>query len=221
MKTTTHARALEAMFYETIRENPQMAATAAEVRTRILEGNFYSSDVVDAAFQKWERDRELTLVEAFGFALVWTYYHMGDIAYCSVPLPKGPAADREIELNQSVLDQLPTGFRAKYFPERGPGADDDGSFTIENGIGLWRTFRKDENEYHDEPWFFKTDRTIALEVGTTSVSKTLYHLRHGHGVARWPYGYSKIIVLAGVKTNILSVAVDRYLEKKADLKHSP
>jgi hypothetical protein len=199
--TTTHARALEESFYRTLRETPQMALSVAEARNHILDGGFYTQEVVDAAFQKWERDREITLVDAFGFAQVWAHFIFGDIACCSVPVPSGPGADREIKLNQSVLDRLPDGFRAEYSPERGRGADDDGLFTIEKGIGLWRAFREPEGTTRTEPWFFKEDHTIALEVGTTSVSKTLWHLRCGNGVARWPYGYDKIIVLAGVKTH--------------------
>ena len=94
-------------------------------------------------------------------------------------------------------------------------------FTIEKGIGLWRTFREPEGTTRAEPWFFKEDHTIALEVGTTSVSKTLWHLRCGNGVARWPYGYDKIIVLAGVKTNIFDANVAEYLRKKAEAKSAP
>lgn len=105
---TEHERVLEMMFYETIRETPQMAATAAEVRTRLLDGGFYSLDVVNAAFQKWERDREITLIDAFGFALVWHYFHVGDIAYCSVPLPSEPGPDREIGFNQRAIRSFPT-----------------------------------------------------------------------------------------------------------------
>ncbi len=213
--TTTHERTLEAMFYEAVRDNPQVAAIAAEARNNILDGDFYSSDVVDAAFQKWERDQRITLIDAFGFALIWAHYLSGDIACCSVPLPHLPGADREIKHNQSILDQLPGGFRAEFSPEKGRGADDDGLFTIEKGIGLYRTFwDKDTDEEREEPWFFKEDHTIALEVGTTAVSKTLYHLRHRHGVARWPYGYNKIVVLAGVKTNVFDNAVAEHLRKK-------
>ena len=212
--STLHADALEDAFYEAIQKNPQMAAVAAEVRTRLLEGGFYSSDIVNAAFQKWERDRKkITLIDAYGFAQVWAHFHRGDIAHGSVPLPSGPGSDQNLEYNQSVLDQLPAGFRATYSPERGPGADDDGTLTIEKGIGLWRVFREDADEYREEPWFFKMDHKIALEVGTTSVSKTLYHLRCRGGVARWPYGYEKIIVLAGVKTNPFSFKVEHYMTK--------
>jgi hypothetical protein len=63
-------------------------------------------------------------------------------------------------------------------------------------------------------WFFDSDRTVALEVGTTRVSKTLYHLRLRNGVARWPYGYSKIMVLASVKTNVFDVSLENYLARK-------
>lgn len=216
---TEHERTLEAIFYAYIRDEPQLAATAAEVRTRLLDGGFYASDFVDASFQKWEREREVvTLIEAFGFALMWTHYQMGDIAYCSVPVPSGPGPDREIEFNQSVLDQLPRGFRATYSPERGRSADSDGSFTFEKSIGLWRTYRTgpdEERDSRDEQWYFGDDRTIALEVGTTSVSKTLYHLRQGRGVARWPYGRDKILVLAGVKTNVFDNAIAEHVRKKA------
>lgn len=216
---TEHERTLEAVFYAYIRDEPQLATTAAQVRTRLLDGGFYASDFVDASFQKWERERGVvTLIEAFGFALMWTHYKMGDIAYCSVPVPSGPGPDREIEFNQSVLDQLPRGFRAAYSPERGPAADNDGSFTIEKGIGLWRTFRTGPDEERDsrhEQWYFDDDRTIALEVGTTKVSKTLYHLRQGRGVARWPYGRDKIIVLAGVKTNVFDLAIAEHRKKEA------
>src|SRR6185436_13322242 len=127
--TTTHARALEESFYRTLRETPQMALSVAEARNHILDGGFYTQEVVDAAFQKWERDREITLVDAFGFAQVWAHFILGDIAYCSVPVPSGPGADR------------------------GRGADDDGLFTIEKGIGLWRTFREPEGTTRAEPWF--------------------------------------------------------------------
>lgn len=51
------------MFYEMVDANSQMAATAADVRKRIVEGDFYARDVVDAAFQKWEGDEEITLID--------------------------------------------------------------------------------------------------------------------------------------------------------------
>jgi hypothetical protein len=192
-----------------------MAALAAEALKHLSEGDFYSRDVVDATFQKWERDLEITLIDAFGFMHVWSYYLRGDLACCSVPLPSGPGRDRELAFNQSILDQLPKGFQATFSPERGRGANSDGSFTIEKGIGLWRNFWKEEaSDLNEEPWFFAEDHTIALEVGTTSVSKTLEHLRRGRGVARWPYGYNKIIVLAGVKTNAFQNAIEAHNQAK-------
>jgi hypothetical protein len=199
MRTSIHERALKDAFYRAISEDPQIAAMAAEIRNNLLSGGFYAQDFVDASFQKWEGDREITLIEAYAFGHLWAYYNTGAIACCSVPLPRGPHKDREVELNQSILDQLPGGFRAKFFPERGRGADDDGVFVIPEGIGLWRSFRGD-GDVRDESWSFAQERTVALEVGTTSVSKTLYHLRCRNGVARWPYGSNKIMVLAGVTT---------------------
>lgn len=193
---TSHERALSEHFYEAI-QDPGVAEWLAEVRNNILAGGFYSQDIVDGAFQKWERDKEVTLVDAFGFSMIWTHYLSGDIACCNVPVPSGPGPDKDIALNQSILDQLPKGFQATFSPQSGRGADSDGSFTFDKDIGLFRKFwNKDTDEERYEPWFFDSDSTIALEVGTTSVSKTLYHLRCRSGVARWPYGYRKIIVLA-------------------------
>lgn len=209
--STTHADALERTFYQAISDYPKIASQLARVRNRLLKGGFYAQEVVDAAFQKWERDQQITMIDAFGFACLWYYYLSGDIACCTVPLPSGPHADREIELNQAVLDQLPSGFVATFIPEHGRGADNDGTFLIENGIGLQRIFKK---EGRTESWFAESDHTLALEVGTTSVSKTLYHLRARNGVARWPYGYEKIIVLAGVRTNAFNEALGTHRARK-------
>jgi hypothetical protein len=139
MTRTFHERSLEEAFYKAITKDPQVAACAAEARTRIIEGGFYSQDVIDASFQKWEGDKQITLIDAYGFLLIWSHYLSGEIACCSVPVPSGPHPDREIEANQKVLDQLPSGFRATFTPERGGGAESDGSLTIPEGIGLWRT----------------------------------------------------------------------------------
>lgn len=213
MNRTVHGESLEKAFYEAIDADPKVASFAAEIRQRLVRGSFYSLDIVNAVFQKWDGDREITLVDAFGFAHVWSHYLSGDIAYCSVPLPSGPGADRETEFNQSILDQLPDGFKSSFDPQKGGSADDDGSFTIEKGIGLWRTFLEENKERHEQG-FFPTDHTIALEVGTTSVSKTLYHIRGRQGVARWPYGYDKIIVLATAEPGFVSRRIGK--KKRSD-----
>jgi hypothetical protein len=196
MSATAHERALDKNFHRLTEENSEWASMAAETRSRLKAGGFYAQDIVDASFQKWSGDKDITLVEAFGFLLVWTHYLKGEIACCHVPMPRGPARDHEVALNQSLLDQLPDGFRATFSPEKGASARDDGSFTIEKDIGLRRViFDPETGSERSESWFLDSDRELALEVGTTRVSRTLLHLRSGNGVARWPYEYDRIVVM--------------------------
>jgi len=160
-----------------------------------MEGGFYSKDIVDAAFTKWRGRAEVSLVDAFGFMLVWEHYLRGEIGACTIPVGTTPGPDRDVEGNSAKLKGLPPLFRAEFIPQSGGSAEDDGRFKWVREVGVWRKWLLPDDSEREEAWWVEPGHALPLEVGTTSVSKTLFHLRGRGGVARWPYDRDRLILL--------------------------
>jgi len=189
---TAHGDGLEEAFNRKTFEDPKWALIAAETRNR-LNASFYSQWIVDACFQLPEIRGKISLTDAFGFAVLYSNLFSGQIAHFKVKVGEEPWANKEIELNQSALNKLPDPFSATFDPERGRGADSDGSFAWSRSVEAALTFvEPDDSERIERRTLPKA--SIALEVGTTNVSKTLWHMRRS-GVARWAYGSKQIVVL--------------------------
>ena len=199
MGETVHAYALEEIFYQQTRKDPEWARLAAEVRNK-LEAGAYDRWLVDAVFQLPEipraRQPRLSLAEAYGFAVLRTDLLLGKTLHFMVRVGKGPGPDARIDYNQKLLNKLPEPFNATFAPERGRSANCDGSFAWNETIEAIQTFVQEDSSER-----IKMKRlppySVSLEVGTTSVSKTAQHLRAG-GVARWAYDSEWVVVLLPV-----------------------
>lgn len=176
---TAHEVALESSFQRSLLAGN--GATIAEVHTKLLDHHYEPDWLVDAIFQT--RGTRPSMLDAYGFMLVWS------IGCAPVWLGHEPAKDAAHAENQKRLDSIQPPFRATVIPQRGKSANDDGKFEWREDITLsWRPGESREDRIVKPNW-------IALEIGTTKVSKTLIHVRGAFGVARWPYGHERLVIL--------------------------
>lgn len=186
---SAHEQMTEEHFSKLLRDEPEWAKQMAIVRNRIRDG-FYDRGFVDACFQKW-KDEEPTLAEVYQFAQLYVHYLCGELCTFQVPLESGPGGDRCVDGNQSILNGLPSPFRAHF--QGGPG-DNDGQFEWLEELGLTRVFLQPDDSERQEKWWCEP-RKLSLEVGYTAVSTTFMHVFAEGGVARWPYKHRKLTVL--------------------------
>lgn len=160
-----------------------------EILGRLRQG-YYNQKWIDILGQQHSRFDKTDIEEAFAFGQIWVQLLTGQIATRRIRVRSGPFPDKDIELNQHVLDKLCSPFQAHFAPEKGAGAHSDGwlswgrSITMQTCIadlesGLMTTVSPDK---------------APLEVGTTNFSTTLMHLAADGCVARWPY-YDEAITL--------------------------
>lgn len=152
-----------------------------------LESNRIPRWFVDVCFQNgWPKP--LMSVEAYGFMRLWGHLLSGELCMIKIPVGAMSFGDQSVEQNQKLLSQIPKPFDAEFVPARGRGADDDGQLDWSAPVVGSRLLN---DRFVKET--FRPNR-LALEVGSTAVSKTLIHFMQG-GVARWPYGHKSITVL--------------------------
>lgn len=125
--------------------------------------------------------------DAYGFARVWEALQAGQCLPCQIDVGNGPGVDCAPTRNQQLLSRLPRPFAAEVFS--GTHDDDDGTLLWEEPIIVGsRTSRGviERNVHRGQ---------APLEIGDTTASRTLCHLRQGGRVARWPYGHKHITLL--------------------------
>jgi len=130
-----------------------------------------------------------TAVDAYGVWLVDAWATAGLLAFGSIFLGAGPLPDRCVESNQLLLDGLPPPFTASFVPALHSGDCDDGHLRWSTAVDL-RTRRggRPGNAQREPPG------AAPLEVGATSVSRTIMHLRKEQRLARWPYESTNLLV---------------------------
>jgi len=202
---TIHQEAAEHRL-DTILADPQAAQVFAHHRATLKnDPGAYPPGLVDAIGQLHARQPRHWPPEQLG---AFVEIHAGLMAgyYASGRIRVGatPSADRERAENAAHLANLPEPFTA-YLDLEQNGAECDGtltwathiSMTRSTGVPLLLTCHADEptpvyTTAHVPP------RTVPLEVGYTMPSRTLLHLNHRGGVARWPYGSEDIYLLVRV-----------------------
>jgi hypothetical protein len=97
-----------------------------------------------------------------------------------------------IDENNEILSNLPDPFYAKFIPDAGRGACDDGF------LG-WNTKVIFETQLHSKEGRINKDilvnkSIVPLEIGYTEAMTTYLHIVQNGGVARYPYNNTKIII---------------------------
>ena len=188
---TLHEHALETSFEEALKQ-PEWGPAIVETKERLSSGWYQPEWLVDAIFQNARGG--VTITDAYGFLLVWMHIWSGEVGVRALRLPTGPYRDAKVAENAACLINLPSPFTAIVDPTKGRGEGNDGALIWIDNVTLGRLFMTDPCESTHEKWCCGPDQ-IALEIGTTAVSRTLLHLRMGRGVARWAYDSERVVVL--------------------------
>jgi hypothetical protein len=177
--------ALEGSMEEHLLKDPTFSAWLVQTK-RALQAGGFPKEIVDAVFQRNWRGTSVSLVDTWGFAQVWACWRAEELAIVSVEVGGPPHGDSVIETNNALLKQAAEPFQGEFRPERGRGASCDGSFWWSEPIHL---------SLAEGGRFGAKKGGLPLEVGSTTAATTLGHIRGNGGVARWPYGSNRIIVL--------------------------
>jgi hypothetical protein len=174
------------LHYDVMRDAADQFMNFREGRPLLLElrDRMQCGDVpdIESIVQKGE-GFDYDVYDAYAFLRVHQILFSGVVARSRIEVGRMPYPDRCIKENNDALRTLPRPFEACFAPQRGRGANSDGSFSWTEKISACRTSLVDLPIYRlvdVEP------RDVPLEVGTTAASKTWSHLIMG-GVARWPY----------------------------------
>jgi hypothetical protein len=158
-----------------------------------MNNGHYDQHWVDFVVQKFGINANRTcydVYDAYVFAQVYSGLHLGKIGFVKIPVGDIPCGNTGVMSNNIALSNVPAPFLARFVPEKGRGAIDDGFLKWDRPIALNRMG-------HSSVWALYPGRA-PLEVGYTRPYTTLFHLTDDRALARWPYG-SKLIYLLKVQ----------------------
>jgi hypothetical protein len=190
-----HASALHDVVERRLADPDSARQLLEEVR-RIRSGE-YPSWFVD--FVEQRSRGEVDVYSAHCIAALYGDWQAGRLVKMTIDVRAKPLSDRCREENARVLEALPRPFSAVL----APGADGDGTLSWSEPV----TMQSDREGGEVAP------SSAMLEVGTTSASRTLLHMRRAGALARWPYGSREIIVLCAVDTPGAEALAKRFARK--------
>jgi len=136
----------------------------------------------------------------------------GVTARARIGMGEGPYPDARRQENAAILAEVPEPFVAEVYRHQDDPARGDGVLRwtepirtiVSTGLTLVTSCRREKIPVvwmaHAQP-----PGQIPLEIGYTKASKTLYHLLHDGGVARWAYDQEEIEVWITLRRPILDV----------------
>jgi hypothetical protein len=179
-------------------EDAQLAHLCMQTLIRIRDG-FYDPDYVNALFQKPQSIRP-DQCDAYWFLKIHQAVSIGDVMYGVWDIGAMPGADADVVGNTQKLAAFNNGtpFEAVFDPHRGyTGSAGDGSFAWTQPIMLDQYLRTGSVKSQQfEPM------SVPFEVGQTAARTTFLHLLEDSGVARWPYGSTRIFLFIKVNTSL-------------------
>jgi hypothetical protein len=195
---------------QTWMSNPELASVLAEMMQRLSVGEF--EDWYTAAIcQDFRRTPAAWPMEQ---VLMFTQMHMdiisGKIGRTELGLWDQPREDSERAANQAALDELPEPFEGYVDPDQ-YGAEGDGllrwtePIQVEVTTGQSRQSASGRQAPVTRVVELEPGQ-VPLEIGTTMASRTRSHVLQGPGVARWPYGFDRIMVFHNLQ-HVLPSAV--------------
>lgn len=174
-------------------EKPEFATTLYSA-LRNLKNGCYSRDLVNAIFQKFDKDA-CDIYDTFCFLQVWSDILLGHILTARIIVFNDPQKNNNVMANNAVLSKLNYPFKAEFIPSQ---SGEDGYFQWLTPIDLQQEVR-DIKDYKGEKAKINHINVppcrVPLEVGTTSSQKTYDYLYRITGVlARFPYENDKIFI---------------------------
>jgi hypothetical protein len=196
--TTVHEEAAMVGFREFM--STEDGAKALQVYFAGLKEGRWEADYVQAIGQHaWLEPSQWPMEQVYAFMMVHHMIMDGEIGKVQIGPVSGPSADRDREVNQLAISDLPGPFVATVYRDQKTSEYGDGRLEwaehiqVEQSTGV---------PYIDPCGNFapliavKTlpPGGVPLEIGTTHASKTLDHLTRFGGVARWAYGSDRILL---------------------------
>jgi hypothetical protein len=165
-------------------ENLLLVKQALDFRKKV-ENKEIDQDFIEALCLQFEKVELLTIYDYHLMKYIYNQIQSGDLYYKVIDIGSSPERDSNVKGNNEILKNLPEQFEAKFLPEAGAGARDDGYFRLKEGYKI--LFRLNDGTTKEIGYL-----NIPLEVGTTEAVTTFNHIMHDRGVARWAYGSTKI-----------------------------
>jgi hypothetical protein len=192
---------------DVVNERMQDAAWAQTLAgyLRNLNAGLWSESYVALVVQKWERQRRLSIYDAYAFSALHTWMNTGEIARVTIDIGVTPSQDNQVAFNNGVLSELDAPFRATFW---GGTQGEDGSFAwTDDVIGQTVVTTDDGVQRYN---VVIPPRDLPLEVGYTNGAKSLMQVNRHGGLARWPYGSTSITAMVPVQKEWTLIPDERY-----------
>lgn len=178
-----HEVAVRKIVHGLFLKEPEWAKCLAQYQ-RKMESGFFPYWYIDSILQSLGRYWRFDIYDAFCFAVIHTAIKSGDILTAQVDIGVEPFADKRHMVNNRLLQEACEPFWGKFW---GDTKDSDGLFGWRRPVTFGQVLL-DGSIYEEviEPM------SIPFEVGYTDGSRSLLHLFTDGGLARWPYGSSRI-----------------------------
>jgi hypothetical protein len=152
------------------------------------DSGFFTEWYLSMLFQSDYSDSQFSIYDAYGLTCLHSEIGNGNIFYASIYLGETPSHDKRIQDINRKLKKLWHPFRGIFW---GGTQFEDGVIFVDNPIELSvMTYEGTEVSGYVSGRF-------PLEVGTTSIAKTMHYLNSGaKKLARWPYNSDYIYLLA-------------------------
>jgi len=181
-----------------------------------IEGEFERAGLGYIVDSFCQQNRERNSEDYYWIGLIWSDVVDGKIGITIVDVGASPGRDIDVEHNNiAICAMLKKGVITDGMFHGGAG-DQDGFITVSCCVDVLVQQFCETEEYacwmepidDDDTW-------MPLEVGTTSGHTTVRHLNRELGVARWPYGSTKLVLIHGTRRFV--AARDKACQRFADL----
>jgi hypothetical protein len=174
-----HTQILRESMLTAFEEDPSWYPIVARAFRRLAARTY----PLQSVFFQHDRD-DVSIDDAYGFCLAWSELCSGELAVCRIEIGATPRPDVSPE-NQTTLDRIGAPFSATV-----GGYEDDGAFAWAAPIVFDVCCPNGPTTE-----LVSSFGSLPLEIGSTTMSRTLLHLRADGGIARWPYGSTEIVLL--------------------------
>lgn len=201
--TTIHEKTLKDLVNRRMAEDQEWCSVLSQALQRLEEG-FYVQEEVDVILQQWP-GHSYDIYDAYAVLQVRAAIRGGQIGTAKVKLGATPRADSEVAYHNRILADSPDAIFSGHF--YGGLADQDGEFAWKRSIDLTvQSYDAATNALLEATCVPIDARSVPLEVGYTKGSRTLLHLVHEPGLARWPYESASLHILVVLDPSLWTVS---------------
>lgn len=201
---TGYHKAIEHGVWEYVLKQDKEAIAIASEAVQKLKSGFFPERLVNMFYQDGWWGGNLDLVDGWTWAVLWNDFCTGNLLFKYIMIGEEPGKDGDprnseiiaslsskewCEFSRSDDKAIPGtgGIKLSGNCSGGPGGDNDGNITWQPPMMFERYEMGTITNvaYDGHP-------TVCLEVGSTKLTTTWFHLSTETGLARWPYGSKEI-----------------------------